>query len=99
MLTEAARKGLSAPVNLTWEITMRCNLRCAHCLSDAGSQAEDELSTSQCRQVIDELARLKVFQINVGGGEPFARPDFLELVDYALSKGVVVCVMRKILVY
>lgn len=92
MLTEAARKGLSAPVNLTWEITMRCNLRCAHCLSDAGSQAEDELSTGQCRQVIDELARLKVFQINVGGGEPFARPDFLELVDYTLGKGVVVCV-------
>ncbi len=92
MLIEAARRGLAAPVNLTWEITMSCNLRCAHCLSDAGSKAAGELSTVQCCQVIDELTKLKVFQINVGGGEPFARPDFLEILEYALAKGLVVCV-------
>ena len=92
MLIQAARDGLSAPVNVTWEITLNCNLRCKHCLSDAGAPGRGELSTSQCFAVIDELARLKVFQINFGGGEPFIRPDFVRILDYAQSRGVVTCV-------
>ncbi len=92
MLTQAARRGLCAPVNLTWEITMRCNLRCRHCLADAGRARPDELSTGQCLAVIDELARLEVFQINVGGGEPFLRPDFMRILEHALDRGLVACV-------
>jgi [mycofactocin precursor peptide]-tyrosine decarboxylase / 3-amino-5-[(4-hydroxyphenyl)methyl]-4,4-dimethylpyrrolidin-2-one synthase len=92
MLTQAARNGLSAPVNLTWEMTLECNLRCRHCLSNSGVPHPDELSTIECLSVIDELARLKVFQINIGGGEPFIRPDFFEILAYAEEKGIVSCV-------
>ncbi len=31
---------------------------------------------------------MKVFYINVGGGEPMSRPDFFELMDYALVRGI-----------
>ena len=92
MLAQAAREGLSAPVNLTWEMTLGCNLRCRHCLSGAGRTAEDELSTAECLAVVDELARLKVFQINIGGGEPFVRPDLFTILAYAQSKEIVCCV-------
>ncbi len=92
LLIQAAREGLSAPVNLTWEITLNCNLKCRHCLSDAGAPKQGELSTSQCFAVIDELAALKVFQINFGGGEPFIRPDFIKILEYAHSRGLVTCV-------
>jgi mycofactocin biosynthetic radical S-adenosylmethionine protein MftC len=84
--------GLSAPVNVTWEVTYACNLSCVHCLSDAGQKRSGELTTDECRKVIDALSALKVFQFNIGGGEPFMRPDFLDLMDYAHSKGMVTCI-------
>ena len=34
-------------------------------------------------EVIDELERLKVFYVNIGGGEPMIRPDFFEILEYA----------------
>jgi mycofactocin radical SAM maturase len=87
-----AGMGLRAPVNLTWEITLKCNLGCAHCLSDSGIAAPDELSPRECLKLVDELSALKVFQVNIGGGEPFIRSDFLDLLNYAHAKGLVTCV-------
>ncbi len=84
--------GLSAPVNVTWEVTYACNLACIHCLSDSGSRRKAELSTGACRRIIDDLSAMKVFQLNIGGGEPFMRPDFLDLMDYAHEKGMVTCI-------
>jgi mycofactocin radical SAM maturase len=84
---------LRAPVNVTWEVTRRCNLACRHCLSaDATRQAKEELSLSQCRQFVDELSRMKVFQVNFGGGEPFMRQDFLEILEYTQERGIIACV-------
>jgi mycofactocin radical SAM maturase len=53
---------------------------------------EKELSTEECLVMLDELARLKVFQINLGGGEPFARPDIFRILNYAERLGIVSCV-------
>ena len=47
-----------------------------------------ELSTAQCKAIIDELERMQVFYVNIGGGEPTVRPDFWELVDYATAHHV-----------
>lgn len=84
--------GLMAPVNVTWEVTYSCNLSCVHCLSDSGPKRNGELTTQQCRQVIDEMAKNRVFQFSIGGGEPFSRPDFLDLMEYANEKGIVTCI-------
>ena len=73
---EVFRQGLDAPICLTWELTYGCNLRCAHCLSSSGEVREGELTTAQAKKLIDEWAAMKVFYINVGGGEPMSRPDF-----------------------
>jgi mycofactocin radical SAM maturase len=84
--------GLSAPVNVTWEVTYACNLSCIHCLSDSGRKRDGELTTEQALRMIDQLAAEKVFQFNIGGGEPFMRPDFLDLMDHAHDKGMVTCI-------
>jgi len=89
---EMARKGLRAPVNVTWEITLKCNLCCVHCLSSAGISSKNELTTQECRELIDQLAAIKIFQLNIGGGEPFLREDFLDLLSYSHEKGLVTCV-------
>ncbi len=80
--------GLNAPICLTWELTYACNLACIHCLSSSGRRDPRELSTAECKAVIDEFERMQVFYVNVGGGEPTVRPDFWELLDYAIDHHV-----------
>jgi mycofactocin biosynthetic radical S-adenosylmethionine protein MftC len=84
---------LSGPVNVTWEITRKCNLTCRHCLSaDLMAKCEGELSFGECCRLLDDLDRMDVFQVNFGGGEPFARSDFIDILDYAHEKGITTCV-------
>src|SRR5690625_416630 len=80
--------GLDAPICLTWELTYACNLSCSHCLSSSGRRNPNELSTEQCKALIDEMREMQVFYVNIGGGEPTVRPDFWELVDYATANNV-----------
>src|SRR5580693_6739115 len=87
-LKEQFARGLDAPICLTWELTYACNLACVHCLSSSGRRDPDELSTEECKAVIDELERMQVFYVNIGGGEPTVRRDFWELVDYATAHHV-----------
>jgi [mycofactocin precursor peptide]-tyrosine decarboxylase / 3-amino-5-[(4-hydroxyphenyl)methyl]-4,4-dimethylpyrrolidin-2-one synthase len=87
-LIEQFERGLAAPICLTWELTYACNLACVHCLSSSGRRDPRELSTAECRTVIDTLERMQVFYVNIGGGEPTVRPDFWELVDYATAHRV-----------
>ncbi|WP_246868643.1 mycofactocin radical SAM maturase [Saccharopolyspora sp. ASAGF58] len=87
-LVEQFKHGLDAPICLTWEWTYACNLACEHCLSSSGRRDPDELTTAEIKSVVDELARMQVFYVNVGGGEPTVRPDFWELLDYAVSRYV-----------
>jgi mycofactocin biosynthetic radical S-adenosylmethionine protein MftC len=87
-LVDQFERGLDAPICLTWELTYACNLSCVHCLSSSGRRDPRELTTEQCKAVIDELERMQVFYVNIGGGEPTIRSDFWELVDYATSHHV-----------
>jgi mycofactocin biosynthetic radical S-adenosylmethionine protein MftC len=87
-LAEQFQAGLDAPICLTWELTYACNLACVHCLSSSGRRDPRELTTAQCAAVIDDLARMQVFYVNIGGGEPTVRPDFWELVDHATGQHV-----------
>ncbi|MFH1646538.1 MAG: mycofactocin radical SAM maturase [Chloroflexota bacterium] len=83
---------LSAPVNLTWEITHRCNLKCVHCLSASSRESPGELGFDECKAIVDQLAELKVFEINFGGGEPLLKDFFLPLLRYIHEKEIVTCV-------
>lgn len=87
-LIDQFERGLEAPICLTWEFTYACNLACVHCLSSSGRRDPRELSTAECKAVIDELEAMQVFYVNIGGGEPTIRRDFWELVDYATAHKV-----------
>ncbi|MEU8631965.1 mycofactocin radical SAM maturase [Amycolatopsis sp. NPDC048633] len=87
-LVDEFQYGLDAPICLTWELTYACNLSCVHCLSSSGRRDQRELSTVECKALIDEFERMQVFYVNIGGGEPTVRPDFWELVDYATEHHV-----------
>ena len=78
------------PRVLAWEVTRRCPLRCRHCRAGAADVPyERELSTAECRTVIDSLAAGKPAPMIIWtGGEPMLRPDILELVAHATAKGI-----------
>ncbi len=84
-LTDELKRGLDAPICLTWELTYACNLACIHCLSSSGRRDPRELSTAEAKTIIDQLRALQVFYVNIGGGEPTIRTDFFELIDYATA--------------
>ena len=60
-----------------------------HCLSARRAGAtRGELTTEECKALIDEFERMQIFYVNIGGGEPTVRPDFWELLDYAVEHHV-----------
>jgi len=87
-LVDQLKRGLDAPICLTWELTYACNLACVHCLSSSGRRDPGELTTDEAKAVLDELHDLQVFYINIGGGEPMIRRDFFELVEYSIGRGI-----------
>lgn len=76
------------PEIIGWEITNQCNLRCAHCFTAASRRPHDELSTDECRRIIDALSNLGGTMIGWTGGEPLLRSDLEELTVYAWRKGI-----------
>ena len=68
----------SIPRVLAWEVTRQCPLKCRHCRAGAANiRYAAELSTDECRRVIDALPPLMIIWT---GGEPMLRPDILDLV-------------------
>ena len=79
--------------SISWNLTQRCNLLCAHCYMSAFPHADpsQELSIEECRRVMDEIAEVNpnVFLI-LTGGEPLLRKDLFDLASYAAGKGFAV---------
>ena len=74
---------------VVWNITRRCNLKCVHCYAHAKNIAFDnELSTSEGKILIDDLAGFGVPVMLFSGGEPLVRKDLPELAAYAVKKGM-----------
>lgn len=81
-----ALRRLSAPETVHLSITGRCNLNCPFCY---GKSKADDLSTAEILKLIDELSTMGVFQLAIGGGEPFLRKDILKIIDYCQQKKIV----------
>ncbi len=79
--------GLLPPQNrfrsLHFEFTNQCNLRCRHCYNiDYIKSGGEDLSTEEVKEVIDRALAAGCNSIGFSGGEPFMRPDILELLEY-----------------
>ncbi|CPH25900.1 radical SAM domain-containing protein [Burkholderia pseudomallei] len=76
------------PVHAVWEITLACDLKCLHCGSRAGHRRTNELSTAECLEVIDALARLGTREVSLIGGEAYLRKDWTQLIRAIRSHGM-----------
>lgn len=90
------KRGL--PTVASFDITERCDLHCKMCRFwiDGNHDATQELRTDQICSLIDELVDdLGVRRIRLLGGEPFLRPDVLEIVRHAKARGAHVNVVSE----
>lgn len=71
------------------EITSSCNLTCPMCYASSAPGGK-HLSLDECKQAIDRLVevegRPEVLQLS--GGEPTIHPQFLEILEYAMSQPI-----------
>jgi AdoMet-dependent heme synthase len=83
LLYEMNQKALAlgVPFDVQFDVTYRCNERCVHCYLDHDDHGE--LTTTEIKDVLDQLADAGVFLLTFSGGEVFMRRDFFALIEHA----------------
>jgi radical SAM protein with 4Fe4S-binding SPASM domain len=78
-----------APRIISWNITLRCPLKCSHCYVDAGEkEADGLLSTQEAFGVIDQIRKSGKPVVVLSGGEPLMREDIFAIARYGTDKGL-----------
>lgn len=80
---------LSAPIDVSIELTARCNLNCAHCFQP-DDRNYHSLSTDEIIRLGDELVTMGVFAVFLSGGEPLLNPDWATIGEHLISRGLAV---------
>ena len=78
-----------------WELTCRCNLRCVMCYTDCFNTPErvrQELGLVEITRIMDEVHAAGCLELCLTGGEPLARPDFLDIYAHAKRRGFLLTV-------
>lgn len=73
---------------ISWNTTQQCNINCVHCYRDAGAKGMDELSTSEGKKLLGEIAKAGFKIMILSGGEPLLRTDIYELIAHAVTVGL-----------
>lgn len=81
---------LSAPTSVNFQLTRYCSFRCKYCRYEAGKARDRELNTIEVKKLLDSMAEMGIFILNIGGGEAVARNDCLDILEYAYKKGICV---------
>ena len=67
-------------------LSRACQMKCIHCLSDAGIEKPKTLSTEKRIALIEEASSIGATQLIISGaGEPLLDPDFWKIIDRATS--------------
>ncbi|MEO8799382.1 MAG: TIGR04053 family radical SAM/SPASM domain-containing protein, partial [Polyangiaceae bacterium] len=78
------------PLLAIWETTQACDLVCAHCRACATPHLDPrELSTTQGKKLLSQLAEMGTPLCVLTGGDPAKRADLVELVEHGANAGLV----------
>lgn len=76
-----------APSLVVWLCTAKCNMACRHCYV-RGRFKGPELSTEEALRMVRELPELGTVHLAITGGEPFIRPDIIDIAREAVEYGL-----------
>lgn len=92
-----ARVGLHQLKTLWFNTGTLCNIACRNCYIESSPRNDQlvYLTRDEVARYLDEIERdgLQTEEIGFTGGEPFMNPDFLDMVEDALSRGFRVLVL------
>ena len=75
------------PARLWIYTNFHCNLACDYCVVASSPRARPrELTAQRFRALVDEAVREGFAELYLTGGEPFAHPQIVELVEYAADR-------------
>lgn len=72
--------------SVTWNVTSACNFACKHCYVPEPNQ--QDLSTGEAKDLLDQLADFGVEELYMSGGEPLLREDLFDLAGRAVNLGL-----------
>ena len=74
------KRGVRVPPIIIFSITHRCNLECEGCYDRTlHGEGVEELSEAEVRRIVREASDLGVTFFVLAGGEPFIRPELLDV--------------------
>lgn len=92
-LTSICKKNI--PWVAEFSITYNCQCKCLHCsvadYLNKGKTAE-ELTTSQCKDILLQIKKIGIPKVDFFGGEPLIRKDIIELSKFGASIGLFVSI-------
>jgi radical SAM protein with 4Fe4S-binding SPASM domain len=69
--------------------TSRCNLNCKHCFArDYNNKTENNLTFEDKVNILDQMVELGIFEILIGGGEPFIEEDFIDFLKECEKRSI-----------
>lgn len=73
------------PICVDWQITSECSRNCSYCYGP--SKMKGELSSQNAKRVVDNLQKIGTKMISLTGGEPLARNDVDQIMQYIVNQG------------
>ena len=77
--------------NMLIEITQSCNLTCPTCYAGSSPQNKSFMSIDKFESIIDgllDIGKGEADLIQLSGGEPTIHPDFFDILQMAIDKGI-----------
>lgn len=81
-----SRLGYSAPLEVGWDVTYRCNAHCSYCTNWTTDYPNMPLEKVQV--LVDRVKALGTFQMSLSGGEPLMRKDIVDIVKMVKGAGM-----------
>ena len=69
-------------------ITNWCDKGCAFCYKSSTKRGK-HMALTDYKNIIDQAVEMGIFQVALGGGNPNQHPDFVEILEYTASMGIV----------
>jgi radical SAM protein with 4Fe4S-binding SPASM domain len=79
------------PYMASVEVTAHCNARCEYCFIK--NRSFNELSSAQLCSALEKLSKNGIIHVHITGGEPFLRPDILDVLSFAIDNGFFYCTL------
>jgi len=76
------REDVILPYQLSIETTNQCQLKCKHCYNDSRIQRDNELTTDELINILEQYKRLGGISVMLTGGEILLKDEVTRLLDY-----------------